>query len=166
MTNDIKFENSVHMTGYVGKNPEFTVFESKNRRARFSIAVSQPVGRGQQPKKPMWLDIEAWNEVADKVQSATFGKGSLVTVFGSLAPNYWEQTIGEVTIERQKVKVKLNHLEIIAPKSSAAETSPPQATSVPESDPVHESAPAHETAPVEEAAQFRTTRARRTAKTA
>lgn len=174
MTNDTKFENSVHITGYVGKNPELRVFPSKKRLTSFSIAISQPVRSGQQPKKPLWLAIEAWDELSDRVQAVAFGKGALITVFGALSPNIYEQNIGDRTVEFQKVKVKLADFELIKKKqaesesSSAAPEEPlyPQSSSAPiavieASDSATEQQP-----PQEATAQFRRPRIRRSQKTA
>ncbi len=157
MANEFKFENNIYITGYVGRKPEHRTFESGKRLATFSIAISQPT-RGGRPQKPMWLDVEAWDDMADRVQEQQFGKGSVLTVFGALAPNYYEQKVGDTYVEMQKVRIKLAEFNLEIAKNPDATESAGTAA-VAEAGP---SLPAESEAPQELAATKRS-RVRRTA---
>lgn len=117
MANEIKFENSAYLTGYVGRDPEFKVFASGTRLAKFSIAVTPPARPGRQ-QTSMWFDIEAWDDYADKVQQENFGKGALVTVYGAHVPNVFKKTVNGVEIEVQKTKIRLAELDVKPKKPS------------------------------------------------
>jgi single-strand DNA-binding protein len=116
--------NYVNIVGHVGRKPEVKVFASGKRLAKFSIAVNQPK-RGDEPQPPLWLDIEAWESVAERVIKSKVDAGKKIAISGSLAPNVYQQRVGDSFKEIQKVKVKLSSFDLLSSKPEPEyETSP------------------------------------------
>jgi single-strand DNA-binding protein len=99
--------NYLTLIGHVGENPQVKNFAtSNNKLAKFSIAVKE-FSSSNNTSKPMWIDVEAWNEVGDKV-IATITKGREVAVMGRLATSsYTKNGKDGKTIEIIKPVMKL-----------------------------------------------------------
>ena len=83
-TNNGTIYNKVAFTGRLGRDPEMSYTPSGKAKTTFSIAVFQ----GKE-KDAMWLDIVAWQEVAEHANNDTM-KGTEVQVTGRLTQDTWE----------------------------------------------------------------------------
>jgi single-stranded DNA-binding protein len=108
--------NQCIVSGNVGKKPEIKKFESGKQLARFSIAVNQYSKTNDQPES-LWLDIECWDGVAERLQKCDLDEGKRITVVGSVAPNVYRQTIGSESITHRRVKLKMRLLRALVIKS-------------------------------------------------
>ena len=88
--------NSVVITGNLGKDPELTTSEGGTVITRFSIAVNEIRGKGNEKKtKTHWIDCVAFGPIAEAT-STYVGKGSKVTVQGRLNQRKWENESGQM----------------------------------------------------------------------
>lgn len=121
--------NYVNVVGHVGKKPEVKVFKSGKKLAKFSIAVNQ-LARNGVKQAPLWLDIEAWESMAERVIKCGLEAGKLIAIAGSLAPNVYPMEIGGQTKEIQKVKVKLSSFELMTKKESGDPAPPAEPAAI------------------------------------
>ena len=82
--NPPSISNKVAFTGRLGRDPEMSYTPGGKTVTRFSIAVWQG-----KDKEAMWLDIVAWEEVAEHVSNDAT-KGTEVEVQGRLTQDSWE----------------------------------------------------------------------------
>ena len=75
--------NKVAFTGRLGRDPEMHYSPQGKAITQFSIAVNQG-----KTKDAMWLDIVAWEEIAEHVNSDAM-KGTEVEVRGRLTQESW-----------------------------------------------------------------------------
>ncbi len=115
--------NYVNVVGHVGKKPEVRVFQSGKKVAKFSIAVNQ-LARNGVKQAPLWLDIEAWESMAERIIKCRLDSGKMIAIAGSLAPNVYSVTVGGQSKEIQKVKVKLGSFELMTKKEPGDITPP------------------------------------------
>ena len=97
--------NSIHLVGNVGNDPELTKFESGNKKAKFSLAVKD-FGGGDEEAKTMWIDVEAWGKNADRVMEVV-KKGREVAVMGRLSLSNYTKTVRGEEVTMTKAIVKL-----------------------------------------------------------
>lgn len=67
--------------GYVAKDADITYYESGSCKATFSLPLKK-----NKNDEPIWLSVEAWKELAEKV-SEEMKKGRRVAVSGLLKTN-------------------------------------------------------------------------------
>ncbi len=103
--------NLLVVSGNVGAKPQVKVFETGKKLVRFAIAVNQ-FSKTQEQPEPLWLDIEAWDNVADRLLKCEVDKGRKITVTGMLAPNVYQTQMGDHSATVRKVKVKLANFEV------------------------------------------------------
>ncbi|MBS1956603.1 MAG: single-stranded DNA-binding protein [Cyanobacteria bacterium SZAS-4] len=115
--------NHVNVVGHVGRKPKVTVFPSGKKLAKFSIAVNQ-LARNGAKQAPLWLDIEAWESMADRIIKCELDSGKMIAIDGSLAPNVYSVEVGGQSKEIQKVKVKLLSFELMTKKESGGAAPP------------------------------------------
>jgi single-strand DNA-binding protein len=82
--------NTVSIIGNVGQDPKVKEFESGKKVANFSVAVKDYSAKDD---KPMWLEVEAWNELAERVLKI-LSKGREVAVTGRLSLASYKQNDG------------------------------------------------------------------------
>ncbi|RTL37299.1 MAG: hypothetical protein EKK48_24135 [Candidatus Melainabacteria bacterium] len=80
------------------------------------MAVNQYSKTNDQPES-LWLDIECWDGVAERLQKCDLDEGKRITVVGSVAPNVYRQTIGSESITHRRVKLKMRLLRALVIKS-------------------------------------------------
>ncbi len=85
--------NTISIIGNVGQDPNVKEFESGKKVANFSVAVKDYSAKDD---KPMWLEVEAWNELADRVLKI-LSKGREVAVTGRLSIDTYTQNGTAVT---------------------------------------------------------------------
>lgn len=88
--------NQINLVGYAGKNPDVTVTPSGKSVARFSLAVSEYVGKdssGQAQYATQWFNVIAWNSLAEIVEKLV-QKGQAYFVTGRLIIRPYETKNG------------------------------------------------------------------------
>ncbi len=66
----------------------------------------------------MWIDVDAWNGVGERV-SKTVTKGREVVVVGRLAISSYSKEINGVTVQMTKPIIKLTSFHLCGPKPAA-----------------------------------------------
>jgi len=99
------------------QDPKSCILKWK-KLARFSIAVNQPA-IGKELQKPLWLDIEAWETVADRIVKCEIDRGKKSAISGSIAPNAWSKEVGDTFVEMHQGKSRLNSFELMSDKKEA-----------------------------------------------
>ena len=108
--------NKVFLIGNLTNNPELRQTQSGASVASFGLAVNQRY-RGEdseQKEKVCFVDIVAWNKLAEAVASY-LTKGKSVFVEGSLKQNKWEQD-GQ---KRSKLEVVARNIQFLSPPDNA-----------------------------------------------
>ena len=86
-------DNSVHLIGRLGQDPEISYIASGDAVCNFSIAVSEYYKKSDSDKdfetETTWIPITAWRRLAERV-AATAKKGTEVLVIGKLREKKWE----------------------------------------------------------------------------
>lgn len=86
--------NKVQLIGRLGKDPEVRNLESGKAVANFSIACSEKWKdrtSGEVKEKTEWVNLVAWDPLADKVIARYLHKGDLVYIEGKLQTRSWEK---------------------------------------------------------------------------
>ena len=96
--------NSIHLVGNAGNDPELITLKSGAKVAKFSLAVKD-FGGGDEVKT-MWIEIEAWGQNVERVREVV-RKGRELAVMGRLSVQYYEKEVGAETIKMTKVVVKM-----------------------------------------------------------
>ena len=97
--------NKVAFTGRLGRDPEMHFSPQGKAITTFSLAVNQ--GKN---KDAMWLDIVAWEEIAEHVNSDAM-KGTEVEVRGRLTQDSW---LDKTTQQKRKAfKVVASEVTIV-----------------------------------------------------
>ena len=110
--------NSVTFVGRVGKDPVSIVFDdTQNKVVKFSIAVKEFSSRTDEVKT-MWLDIDAWNGLGDRVLK-TITKGREVVIQGKLAISSYSKEIDGVNIQVTKPVIKLTSFHLCGKKPAS-----------------------------------------------
>lgn len=112
--------NQVMVIGYVGAEPEYKTFSSGAKLAKFSVAVKEMPG--SEKESTLWVQVEAWNNMADRVEKAVTG-GREIVITGRLAVSAYtskKKDGSEVEVERPVIKLSTFHL---CGKKPQAETS-------------------------------------------
>jgi single-strand DNA-binding protein len=106
--------NTLNLIGHVGQVPEVRTFDSGNKLAKFLLAVTE-FGAKDEPKKTMWVVVEAWNSAADRV-IANVTKGREVAVSGRLAINTYTVEVGDQKIEQNKPVLRMSGFHLLGAK--------------------------------------------------
>lgn len=86
--------NQLQIAGRLGRDPEMSYTPQGKAVTKFSIAVNQGQDNQGQNKPAMWLNIVAWEQLAEKVNEK-FRKGNEVFVQGKLAMRTYDDKNGE-----------------------------------------------------------------------
>jgi single-strand DNA-binding protein len=88
--------NSVVVAGNMGKDAELITSEGGINVTRFSIAVNEIRGKGDEKKTTThWIDCVAFGTTAEAISKFT-SKGSKITVQGRLNQRKWESQEGQI----------------------------------------------------------------------
>lgn len=112
--------NNITLSGHVGQTPSIRDFESGNKVSRFSLAVKNTF---KPSDPPMWITIEAWGNVAERVVSI-ITQGREVTVQGYLALDEYESTKDGKTYVKPLVKLTSFTVHGAKPKAEEGEPEP------------------------------------------
>lgn len=115
-------KNKVILTGFAGKDPEITNFESGNKVAKVSIAVNESYQKdGQMVEKVNWFTLAFWNEKVDLVDNIVT-KGTKFSIEGKLSTSSYESK-GE---KRTAIEINVFELEILPKSEDSTESSRPE----------------------------------------
>ncbi len=81
------FLNSVTVEGRLGKDPEMKTTAQGKKIAKVSMAIYQ----GKE-KQPMWVQVAAWEKMADCLMECV--KGDSIVVIGDLGQDTWKDKDG------------------------------------------------------------------------
>ena len=115
--------NQITLVGRVGQVPVATTFtDTDNKLAKFSLAVAEYSSKEDNPE-PMWVDVESWNGLADRVMK-TITEGREVVITGRLSISKYNKEINGLKVEMKKPVIKLSgfHLCGAKPKAEAEPT--------------------------------------------
>lgn len=80
---------------------------------KFSVAVKEYSNADEE--KTMWVDVDAWNGLGDRVLQ-TITKGREVVMFGRLAINSYAKEVDGITVQVSKPIIKLTSFHLCGPK--------------------------------------------------
>lgn len=82
--------NSVHLIGYLGKDPEIKTFGDR-KKASFSIATSDTYKnqKGEKVESTQWHNVVMWGGLADLAEKY-LKKGNEIAIEGKLIHRMWE----------------------------------------------------------------------------
>jgi len=113
--------NKVMLIGRLTRDPEVRVFSNGGKVAKIGFAVNnrkKNQATGQWEDDPVFLDVDAFNteyrKLADLVEQY-LKKGHQAYIEGNLVLDQWTDKDGQ---KRQKIKVRLNDLQFLEPRSS------------------------------------------------
>lgn len=107
--------NQVTLVGHIGKNPVRKSFgDTGNTVVKFPLAVKDYSSKSDQDKT-LWIDVEAWNGLADRVLE-TITKGREVVISGKLAINTYTKEGDGITVQMTKPIIKLSSFHLCGPK--------------------------------------------------
>lgn len=110
--------NQCSFVGHIGKDPELQTFDDTgNQLVKFSIAVKEYSSKDDEDKT-LWLDVEAWNGLAERVLN-TITKGREVVIFGKLSINVYSKEVNGAPAEIKKPVIKLTSFHLCGRKPSA-----------------------------------------------
>jgi len=117
-------KNKVILTGFAGKDPEITNFETGNKVAKVSVAVNESYKKdGAVVEKVNWFTLAFWNEKVELVENIVT-KGTKFSIEGKLSTSTFESK-GE---KRTSVEINVFGLEVL-PKTEEPSESPEPAES-------------------------------------
>ena len=113
--------NQITLVGHVGQAPKLTSFsDTGNRLVKFSLAVKE-FSSNTEEEKTMWLDVDAWNGLGDRVLD-TVTKGREVVIVGRLALSQFNKEIEGVSVPVTKPVIKLTSFHLCGKKPAEEET--------------------------------------------
>lgn len=117
--------NSITIVGHVGKDPRSKDFDDTgNKVVKFSVAVKEYSPNSDKPKT-MWLDVDAWNGLGDRVlQTVTTGRE--VVLNGRLAISTYSKLVDGVTVQMTKPVIKLSSFHLCGKKPIVQEETQPK----------------------------------------
>lgn len=120
--------NQVTLVGHVGQAPLVKVFgNTSNKVAKFSIAVKE-YSSNTEETQTLWIDVDAWNNLADRVQK-TITKGREVVLNGRLALSTYTKEENGIKMQITKPVLKLTSFHLCGKKPVAQESSEPEQAS-------------------------------------
>lgn len=105
--------NQIILIAYVGCDPRVVEFsDTGNKVVKFSIAVKEFTSEDA----TMWIDVDAWNGLGERVQR-TIKKGREVVLTGRLGVSSFTKERQGKTVEVHKPVVKLSSFHLCGPKN-------------------------------------------------
>jgi len=88
-------KNSVQLVGFLGKDPEVTVFQSGKKKAKFLLATREYYRnpQGEQSTQTQWHYVVAWGRNAT-IAEQYLSKGRQVAIAGRLIHNSYQDSNG------------------------------------------------------------------------
>jgi single stranded DNA-binding protein len=117
--------NTITIVGHVGKAPRSYRFpDTNNVVAKFSVAVKEFSNNKDKDKDTLWIDVDAWNGLGDRVLK-TITKGREVVVTGRLAVSTFHKEEDGVKKEVTKPVIKLTSFHLCGKKPSILDETQP-----------------------------------------
>lgn len=111
--------NQITLIGHVGQTPVSKLFgDTGNKVVKFSLSIKDYSSKSED----MWIDVDAWNGIGDRVLS-TVTKGREVVVMGRLALSTYSKEENGVTVQMTKPVVKLTAFHLCGKKPESEVTS-------------------------------------------
>jgi single-stranded DNA-binding protein len=111
--------NQITLVGRVGQTPEPKVFpKSGNKVVHFDIGVKEFSANND--GGTMWIDVESWNELADRVL-ATITKGREIVACGRLSVTNYAKEIDGQLVKISKPVIKLTSFHLCGRKPTKGE---------------------------------------------
>jgi single-stranded DNA-binding protein len=107
--------NQLNLIGHTGKDqPEVKVFTSGHKVTKFSMAVKDFSNKDPEAK-PLWIDVEAWDKVGDRVVAAVT-PGREIAATGRLAIAEYNTTDKDgISMKVMKPILKLSSFYLAGP---------------------------------------------------
>lgn len=123
--------NQITLVGHVGQAPNAVRFDDTgNKVVKFSIAVKL-FSSNSDEAKTMWLDVDAWNGLGDRVLS-TITKGREVVLAGRLGLSEYKKEINGVQVKMTKPVINLTSFHLCGKRpESETETTPTEKSAKP-----------------------------------
>lgn len=104
--------NKAMVIGRLGKDPDIKYTNSGSAVASFSMALSEywKDKQGEKQEKTEWIDIVAWERLADLAQSY-LQKGSVCYVEGKLQTRSWDDQQGQKKYRTEIVASQIRFLD-------------------------------------------------------
>jgi single-stranded DNA-binding protein len=119
--------NTITIVGHVGNAPRSISFgDTQNKLAKFSVAVKEFSNSGDE--KTLWIDVDAWNGLADRVIK-TITKGREVVVTGRLAVSTFHKEEDGIKKEVTKPVIKLSSFHLCGKRPTVVTETPQEAQS-------------------------------------
>lgn len=108
-----KLQNSVHLIGRLGLDPEIKSFDSGKKKASFSLATNETYynNNGEKVDETQWHNIVVWGKKVEIVEKY-LKKGSEIALEGKLVTRSYEKD-GE---KRYITEINLNDLLMLGKK--------------------------------------------------
>lgn len=114
-TGSATMNNTITVIGYVGQNPHAIAFEDTgNKVVKFSVAVKE-FSANNDEDKTLWLDIDAWNGLGERVLKAVT-KGREIVIHGRLALTTFNKEVNGTKVEITKPLIKLTSFHLCGRK--------------------------------------------------
>jgi len=114
-TGGATMNNTITVIGYVGQNPHAIAFEDTgNKVVKFSVAVKE-LSANNEEDKTLWLDIDAWNGLGERVLKAV-SKGREIVIHGRLALSTFNKEVNGTKVEITKPLIKLTSFHLCGRK--------------------------------------------------
>lgn len=110
--------NSCQFIGRLGKDPDFNVIPSGKPVVKFSLAVDQGKDSQGKAKQAMWLNVVAWDKLAEIVEKYA-EKGMQVFVQGRLQMRDYEDKSG---VKRLAVDLVASTVQLLDKRTTSAAT--------------------------------------------
>ncbi len=113
---NIAVNNSVHLIGYLGRNPEMITFKNGSL-TKLNLATSMGFKnkKGEWQTKTQWHKLIAWNAQGE-IMEKYLKKGSRIAVVGSLEYNQYEDKNG---IQRTIAQIVVNNFQMLDKKEKS-----------------------------------------------
>ena len=120
--------NQITLVGHVGQKPHSVSFgDTGNKVVKFSIAVKEYSSKSDE-LKTLWLDVDAWNGLGDRVLS-TVTKGRELVIHGRLGISTYSKEIDGVQVQMSKPIIKLSSFHLCGPKPKSDDDSSSEGSS-------------------------------------
>ena len=110
--------NQCSFIGHLGKDPELEVTSEGKPYTKFSLAVDQGKDKQGRNKKPLWLNITCWGDLAERMEKYLY-KGAQVFVQGKLQIATYEDKTTKT--ERQSVGIEATIVQLLDKKPDGAD---------------------------------------------
>ena len=108
--------NQCMFIGHLGKDPVLEVTSDGIPYTRFSLAVDQGKDRKGKTKKPLWLNITCWSDLAERMEKYLY-KGAQVYVQGRLQES--EPYTDKQGVLRQSLDIEAKNIQLLDKKADS-----------------------------------------------